>query len=292
MREEIKTAAEDFLERHEELFSKAARIYPFPGASDKRTVNAFNMDFHVLYMPWRGVRREKGKMPSPFSRDRAYEIISREAIWRKGKYVVTPNKYPFAERQLLLWEDDREREPGEGLITLSLAILGKLEGMTGLMNTTGSAATIAKAHMQMAGLGRKPAVSKIPLEWMETGGILAGFPERGSGWPGFFVAMKGDPERVGNLTKTLLIQRRCPAFNIIISENTLYLFPRLRETEMEAYPYPLGALELAGCFAFEHEETFLSATGERIEKAISASCYPLEERFVERTMEVLAGGSI
>ena len=287
MVEDIKKAADDFLGQRDALIEKAANTYPFPGPEDKRRITAFGVEYDILYVPWRGKRREKGDIPPPFIKDRAYEIIKNEEIWRYNKYVITPNKYPFSKRQILLWEDNRLREPSANLISLSYLIVAKLKGYTGLMNTTGSAATIPKAHMQIANIERRPAVAEFPMKWKHYNDFKIGFPAEESKFQVFYICFSGDAIAIGKIVENILIQRRCTSFNIIIFEDLLYLFPRLKETKKEAYPYPLGALELAGCFAFEHKEPFLNTTSKKIEQAITESCYPNKEKYKYNLLEII-----
>jgi len=83
--------------------------------------------------------------------------------------------------------------------------------------------------------------------------------------------------------------RRDPAFNLVARRETLYVFFRRAERVPEAYPLPIGALELSGCFIFEDEESFLAMTGPRCLAALAGACHPPGPGAAEAVRAALAG---
>lgn len=240
----------------------------------RRLLPACGTEISLLLTPWRAARRPGGGTPPPAGPDVGARVIENEALWEGEGAVLTPNRYPFTEDHLLLWEKRPVREPGPEFLELLLGLCRERKDILAFVNSIGAAATVSRAHAQLARTGEPPPVSRAPVQAVDRDGLEWAFPPQGGPWPGFFARLRGEPAPVARALARLVRLRLCPAFNLSVHGDSAWIFFRRKETARRAYPLPVGALELSGIFLFEAEPSFHVMTPEKVETALRETTFP------------------
>src|SRR5690242_5727659 len=117
---------------------------PFAPAA-RRSLTVFGAPAELVLLP---ERAQRSGVPAPdrpaFRKSPAERILRDEVLWRRDGLAVTPNKFPFAREQWLLWDERDTREHGPALLHALFAWVEQLHG-TGFVNTIGAAASIPRA---------------------------------------------------------------------------------------------------------------------------------------------------
>jgi hypothetical protein len=208
-----------------------------------------------------------------FARSLAPRIVADEALWRGGGHVLTPNRYPLADRQLLLWPDRMQREPDEDFWRL----VGEwVTGSAGaaLHNNVGAAATIARCHAHLVP-ERLPFLTALPERAVTAPIELPpGVSVVAKDLPLCLIGLRGDPGPLAQALLRLAEARLSAACNIVMQDDTAWVLPRRTETPAPHFPYALGAAELWGRWCYLDEEPFAAATPTALEQALVAAGMP------------------
>jgi hypothetical protein len=247
------------------------RLPPF-AVEAGRTLSVFGAPVELVFVPARQLRRDRatGDRP-PFGRSRAAAIVADEALWRDARHVVTPNRYPFAADQRILWPNAARRDPDLEMWT-AIGAWADEAGGTALLNTIGAAATIARAHAHLlperspflAALRDRPLHS-APIEPPAGSELLA------KDVPFCLLGVRGDPGPRAQAIVALAEARLTASWNVVVQDHTAWLFPRRVETPAPHFPFALGAAELWGRWCYGEREPFAAATAADLERALVAA---------------------
>ncbi|MFY9343020.1 MAG: hypothetical protein WAT39_11055 [Planctomycetota bacterium] len=249
-------------------------LVPFAPAAT-RSLQVFGAPVELVLVPERKARpdRVSGARP-PFRRSPAARIVASEAIWRGDGLVATPNRYPFAAAQRLLWPEERTRELGFGMWR-AIAAWVAASGGTGLVNGIGAAATIARAHAHLTP-ERLPFLRALPERRCDAD--LIEVPAGAELWhkdvPLCLLSVRGDADARAEALMRLAEARLTAAWNVVVAGDTAWVMPRSIETPAPSFPYPLGAAELWGRWCYMDEQPFAAARGEDLERALVAGGAP------------------
>lgn len=250
----------------------SAPCLPFRPAA-RRPAAVFGAPVELVLLPERAARRGRAGAPRPpFAASIAERIVAEEGFWRDAGLVVTPNRYPFAERQLLLWREPAAREHDLELLQALFAWVDAIDG-TGMFNSIGAAASIARAHAHVTAerLPFLPAIAQLPA----TGDHLPAVP--GVEYvhkqlPFVLLGVRGEAQARARALHALQLRRMTPSANVVVSDGVAWICPRsLVETPAPDFPFALGAAEIWGRWCFLEAEPFERATGAELERALLAA---------------------
>lgn len=252
----------------------ASARHPFEPAA-RRTTTVFGAPVELVWLPDRSARGGRPTAERPaFRRSIAEGILEREAHWRGDGLCLTPNRYPFAGDQLLLWEEPMAREATPKLLE-ALFVLAERLGGTGLLNTVGAAASVPRAHAHLT-TERLPFLAALPWEAIQPDFLDP--PARvevlrlAAPCPVLAVGLRGDAAARAEATHRLQMARMTAAVNFVVQDGTTWVFPRSRvEIPAPHFPYALGAAELWGRWCFVEEDSYTAATGQDLEAALVRS---------------------
>ncbi|MEO0480015.1 MAG: hypothetical protein AAF196_11075 [Planctomycetota bacterium] len=242
----------------------------------RRALEFAGGEVELCWMPERAQRSGKpGAGRPPFLASPADRILREETVLERGAIAITPNKFPFSDRHLVLWQKRPIREAERELLDAVVSLAEKVEG-TAIVNSIGAAASIPRAHAHVLGerLGFLPRFERATVGstfGLEPGGARL---SRLSGLPIECLAIDGPfADRIA-LTHGLLQVRMTTAFNLIGEGETLYLIPR-SATEIPAphFPQALGAAEIWGRWCFHDQQAFENATAESLTQAFQIAGY-------------------
>lgn len=247
-------------------------------AAERRALTVFGAPVELVWLPQRQVRHgiPQPQRP-PFRTSIVERILDEEAVWRGGGLVLTPNRFPFARRQLLLWAADDRREPSLELIE-ALVTLEDSTGGTALLNTIGAAASIPRAHGHLVD-------ERLPfLGCLQSEPFAADFVPRIGGlevvrlaapYPSCVLGLRGAAPVRALAAYRLAMLRTVPTFNLVSSAGCTWMIPRQGpEIPAPHFPHALGSSELWGRWCYGHAEDFHSATTASLEAAINATGVP------------------
>ncbi|MFN9276618.1 MAG: hypothetical protein ACK6D2_12920 [Planctomycetota bacterium] len=212
----------------------------------------------------------------PFARSRAARIVADEAIWHGDGMALTPNAFPFAHGQRLLWPHAPLREPDAGLWQAAFA-WADAAGGAALVNNVGAASSIGRAHAHLC-------AERLPF--------LAGLPERAGPLdlielpdgatlvakdvPFCLLGVRGPAAARALAVVRLGEARLTAAWNVVAQDGAAWLLPRRSETPAPHFPHALGAAEVWGRWCYVDEDAFASAHDGGLESAlVAAGCPPL-----------------
>jgi hypothetical protein len=242
---------------------------PFRPA-DRRSLSLLGGDVELLWLP---ERKARGGVPSAgrpaFVRSVAERILEQEALWRGADLVLTPNRYPFAARQLVLWSAQPVRDVTLPMLDAALALEQRCQG-TLLLNSVGAAASIPRAHVHLVA-DRLPFLDAMPqAPWrpaaLDVDGVdcVRLLPP----FPALVVGLRGAQGARARAVHRLLELRTTAAVNLVSSRGTTWLMPRSPiEIPAPHFPHALGAAELWGRWCYADEAAFRAA---RVEDLVAA----------------------
>lgn len=238
----------------------------------RRSLRVFGATAELVWLPARKQRPNAPDAGRPsFARDPVPRILANEAQWRGGGAVLTPNRYPFAARQSILWRDEERREHDRELLTTAMAWNDARRGSV-LLNTIGAAASIARAHVhcttETLPFLRELRAEPLAAPWLDE--------SPGLSWlrldlPLQVVGVRGPAAARASAIAALLAQRLCPAANVVDQDGTAWLWPRRLETPLPHFPAALGAAEFWGRWCYADEAPFAAATVADLERALLAA---------------------
>jgi len=252
----------------------ADRLRPFAPAAE-RELQVFGAPMQLVLLPQRRGRADRPGVERPaFRASPVPHILAHETLWRDGELALTPNRYPFAADQAILWPTRPRREPDLGMWQAIAGWTAAHRG-TALLNTVGAAASIAWAHAhltpeQLAFLGSLPERAGPPdLVSLDGDTTLIA-----KDTPFCLLGIRGPETGVAKALVELAELRLTAAWNVVISSGTAWVMPRSIETAAHGFPYALGAAELWGRCCYLERETFESATAAGLEEALTATGVP------------------
>ena len=235
----------------------------------RRELSVFGAPVELVWLPHRKTRPgvPTGARP-PFRSNHVERILAEEAVWREHGLALTGNKFPFAARQAVLWAQAPVREATLPMLEVALQLEAACAG-TALLNTTGAAASIPRAHVHVV-TDRLPFLDRLPretfraeyLDGVEALRLVAPFPC-------VAVGVRGTPAERARLAHRLLEVRTTAAVNLISSGGITWVLPHGEvEIPVPHFPHALGAAELWGRWCYADEAPFRAATGADLEQAI------------------------
>lgn len=249
---------------------------PFAPAA-RRTLIVFGAEAELVLLPGRAARpdRPAGGRPA-FRAGVAERILATETLWRGGGLAVTPNRFPFAQDQLILWSAEPVRDHDEGFLG-QLFAWAAATGGTALLNGIGAAASIPRAHAHLTptvlpflgGLGDRP----LDAPWLPS---VAGASFCRKEVPFWLVGVRGAAAARARAVHALQAARLTAAWNVVDHGGSSWLFPRSpHETPLPHFPHALGASELWGRWCYVDEQAFAAARPGDLERALERGGCPL-----------------
>ena len=251
-----------------------SRLVPFAPAAERSLV-VFGAPVTIAFVPSRKQRQNPPSderpafRPSPVAR-----ILAEEAMWTGQGLVMTPNRYPFAREQRILWPTDLCREPDRAMWTAIGAWVEAANG-TALLNNIGAASSIARAHAHLM-------PERLPfLQALRERPAPAGLIEVPPGVelvvkdvPFCLLGVRGPAGARAEAIVRLADARMTAAWNVVTSDGEAWLYPRRLEAPRPHFPYALGAAEVWGRWCYVDEEPFAAATAGMLERALVAAGAP------------------
>jgi hypothetical protein len=239
---------------------------------DRRRANVFGAPVELVFVPARQQRGDRATADRPaFRRSRAAAITGDEALWRDDRHVLTPNRYPFAGNQRILWPNTPRRDPD---LAMWHALGDWADAARGaaLLNSIGAAATIARAHAHLLA-ERSPFLAALPERPLRTGliDVPAGVELLAKDVPFCLLGVRGDPGPRAAALVDLAEARLTAACNVVVQDGTAWLYPRRVETPAPHFPFALGAAEVWGRWCYGERAPFDAATGPELERALVAA---------------------
>ena len=234
----------------------------------ERQLTVFGAPVELALLPHRRNRHgyDHGEQ-QPFIRAPAQRIIDEESYWRCETLALTPNKFPFAQDQRILWMARPAREPDE---TFWRALFDWVDrsGGTALVNNVGAAATIPRAHAHLineqlpflSSIDERPlrkSVIDVPTSCELVVKIL----------PCCVMGVRGPAAARATALIRLADARRTATWNVIATPEATWSIPRTAETPAPHFTSPMGASEYWGRFCYVDEAPFLDAETETLTKA-------------------------
>ncbi|MBL8729045.1 MAG: hypothetical protein JNM25_11480 [Planctomycetes bacterium] len=247
-----------------------ARLPPF-AVEARRSLTVFGAPVELVFVPARQQRGDRATAERPaFRRSRAATIAAEEALWRDERHLVTPNRYPFADHQRILWPAAAKRDPDLAMWTTICDWADA--GGSALLNSIGAAATIARAHAHLlperspflAALRERPLRSDL-IDVPPGAALVA------KDVPFCLLGVRGDAAPRAEALVRLAEARLTAACNVVVQDHTAWLFPRRAETPAPHFPFALGAAEVWGRWCYGERPPFAAATGSDLERALVAA---------------------
>ena len=253
-----------------------ARLLPFAAAA-RRTLAVFGAPVELVFVPERQARADRATALRPaFGRSRAAAIVADEALWRDERHAVTPNRYPFANAQRILWPLAVLRDPDLAMWTAACRWADAADG-TALVNTIGAAATIGRAHAHLLP-ERLPFLASLPTRPLRQPPIDApdGVELCAAEVPFCLLAVRGDAAARAEALVRFGEARLTASWNVVVQQGTAWLYPRRLETPAPHFPFALGAAEVWGRWCYGTRAPFDAATCADLERAlVTAGAEPL-----------------
>lgn len=248
----------------------------------RRMLQVGPAEAELLWMPERATRGGVPGTARPAFRPSPVERICREeSVWEGSgpsgsRFVLTPNKFPFASRHAVVWHTEPVREADHAMLSLAFTAADDLQ-VTAVTNAIGAAASIARAHFHLLGETKTWLDGFGGEPWEDPSldrrdGVTV---ERLLGFPGLCLRLRGGAEDRATAVARLLEIRTTTAFNLIGMPGISYLLPRAPiEIPAPWFPQALGAAELWGRWCFHDEDAYENATSDSLMRAFETSALP------------------
>lgn len=251
-----------------------ASLAPYAPAA-RREATVFGAPVEIVLLPGRAERAGRAESSRPaFAPSPAPRILRDEALWRGGGIVATPNRWPFARAQALLWSEAAAREADPALLEAAFAWADAARGAA-LVNGIGAAASIARAHVHLTP-ERLPFLGAL-RERPAHDPFLPGVAGATYAWkdvPFCALGVRGAPRPRAEAVHALGLLRLTAAWSVVAQDGAAWLFPRAVETPAPHFPEALGAAELWGRWCHCRRDAFERETGPMLEEALRAACAP------------------
>ncbi|MFO1054098.1 MAG: hypothetical protein U1F36_17920 [Planctomycetota bacterium] len=247
----------------------------------RRSLRVHGVDTELLWLPERRHRRGRPIEQRPaLAPDFGARIVETETVWSDGEVALTPNRHPFAARQVIVWRRDFVREPDAALLTAGTVLTGAGHG-TLLVNTIGAAASIVRSHAHLVGerLGFLDALRFEPVTptAFEVRAEVS-IEQAAEPFPILLLRIRGPREARVDTALALARHRTSPAFNLIDDGTSTWFCPRPIEVPAPFFPQALGSAELWGRWCWDDEDAFRSATAGDLEAALAMAGAPRSAR--------------
>ena len=245
---------------------------PAPSPIARRELSVLGAPVELVGLPSRRARGQATGDRPAVAASPARRILATESHWQDDELALTPNRFPFADQQQLLWSRTPRREPDAAMWAAAAAWCAATGG-TALGNTIGAAATIAWAHLHLtperlgwlAALPERAPRAELPALPTEVEAVAKDLP------CGLLGLRSADPDALGHALAELSVSRLLPANNVCIADGTAWSFPRRIETPTPHFPYALGAAELWGRWCYLDQAPLQAATAADLEAALTAA---------------------
>lgn len=260
---------------HVPLDDPASLVAYAPAAT--RAFTVFGAPVEAALVPVRKQRAGRATADRPaFAPSRAARIVAAESCWRGDGLALTPNAFPFARGQRLLWPEEPLREPS---LAMWAATFAWADGKAGaaLLNNVGAASSIGRAHAHLCA-ERLPFLGALrerhgPRDLIE---LPAGVELVAKDVPFCLLGVRGPAAARALAVVRLAEARLTAAWNVVAQDGASWLLPRRVETPAPGFPFALGAAELWGRWCYVEDAPFAAATAADLEAALlAASCPPL-----------------
>lgn len=242
-----------------------------------RRLCVFGAPVEAVLVPARRRRLDAANVARPaFARSRAAGIVADESIWRGDGMALTPNAFPFAHGQRLLWPLAPLREPDAALWQAAFA-WADAAGGAALVNNVGAASSIGRAHAHLCA-ERLPFLGALPERPCAADliDVPAGAALVEKDAPFCLLGVRGPAAARALAVVRLAEARLTAAWNVVAQDGATWLLPRRAETPAPHFPHALGAAELWGRWCYVDEAAFAAARDADLEAAlVAAGCPPL-----------------
>jgi hypothetical protein len=252
-------------------------LVPFEPAA-KRTLSLFGKSVQLALVPGRKARSGHIQEERPaLQRSPADRILNEEAYWRHETLALTPNKFPFAKNQRILWMANPAREPDRTFWLAALHWANQSDG-TALLNNIGAAATIPRAHAHLVD-EQMPFLSELSERPLQTD--LIDVPEDCElvckDVPFCMIGVRGGLEGQADTLMRLADARLTATWNVIIMNDAAWIVPRGKQTAAPFFDQAIGSAEIWGRWCYVEEEQFAAATSADLEQALEiATTKPID----------------
>lgn len=247
-----------------------ARLVPFTPVA-QRSLSVFGAPASLVFVPGRKARQTEALLRPAFLRSPVDRIVAEEALWRGDGLVLTPNRYPFAREQRILWPTRPHREPD---VEMWSAIGSWVDATSGsaLVNTIGAASSIARAHAHLLP-ERLPFLAALPERrtTIDLIDLPHGIELVQKHVPFCLLGLRGEAKARAEALVAIAGCRMCTAWNVVVQEHTAWVYPRRLETPAPHFPFALGAAEVWGRWCYVEEAPFARATTADLERALVAA---------------------
>ena len=253
------------------------RLLPFEPVAE-RTVSLLGSEATLMLVPGRKSRTGRVHADRPaLLPDRAGRILREETLWRGDGLALTPNRFPFAREQRILWMAQPAREPDQRFWQAALQWVDAVDG-TVLLNNIGAAATIPRAHAHLIG-ERSPFLGGLAECALTDAPDLIDLPDRcellAKQVPFCLVGVRGgDPAARALALVRLADVRMTATWNVIATRGEVWVAPRSVETPTPHFEQALGASEVWGRWCYVDEPCFERATSQDLERALRLATMP------------------
>ena len=249
-------------------------LVPFAPAK-RRTAVVHGAPVELVLVPERKARHGRADAARPaFTRSPAARIVGEECLWQGDGFVLTPNRYPFAREQRILWPQQPVREPDPAFWQVVFDWVAR-SGGSALVNNVGAAATIGRAHAHLVP-ERLPFLEALPECELRTNPIDAPAAIRiaAKAVPFCLLGLRG-PIAARATAMILLAEARMTAtWNVVAYDDVVWICPRRCETPDPHFPYALGAAELWGRWCYMDDAPFEQASAGDLEAALALAGMP------------------
>lgn len=235
-------------------------LVPF-APSATRPLRLHGADVELAWIPERRLRAGQDREHRPaFAPCPADRIIAEEAYWQDDALALTPNKYPFARDQRLLWMTRPAREPDLTFWRAATDWVERADG-TALLNNIGAAATIARAHAHLVG-ERLPFLEQLGERTLRRAPIQvpAGCELVAKDLDRCVLGVRGPAPAQAEALALLADARLTETWNVILTRDAAWVVPRAEQTPAPDFPSPMGAAEFWGRFCYVDEAAFEAAS--------------------------------
>lgn len=243
-------------------------LVPFEPTAE-RPLSLFGRTVQLALLPGRRARSGQVREGRPaLGRSPAHRILSEEAYWRSETLAVTPNKFPFAKNQRILWMAHPAREPDRAFWQTALQWV-KLSGGAALLNNIGAAATIPRAHAHLIdeNMSFLTELAERPLK-TDLIDVPDGCELVCKDVPFCMIGVRGDLEGTADALLRLADARLTATWNVIAMQDATWIVPRGRQTPAPFFDQAVGAAEFWGRWCYVDEAPFAAATGADLEQAL------------------------
>lgn len=243
-------------------------LVPFEPAAE-RTLELFGTTVHLALVPGRRARSGHAREGRPaLQRSPVDRILAEEAYWQTEHLALTPNKFPFAKNQRILWMAKPAREPDFTFWQATLAWVERSDG-TALLNNVGAAATIPRAHAHLIE-EKMPFLPALPEQPLEAGVIDVpnGCELVRKDVPFCLIGVRGDLAGKANALMRLADARLTATWNVIVTKDAVWIVPRGKQTPAPFFASALGSAEFWGRWCYVDREPFEQACAEDLEQAL------------------------